>query len=240
MTRRLILWDVDGTLVWTGPATRDAFDRAVSSVLGRDIGEHGVSLGGKTDPQIAMEILAALAVVEDEARARVPAVLRAVERELADAVDAVRRDGRVLPGVEEILKRLWGRADVIQTVLTGNTEANGRLKVGMFGLDPYLDTDIGAYGSDSADRRELVPIALEKLERQRGVRMAASDTWVIGDTVLDLACARAGGARCLLVATGRVAFGELAEAGADAALPDLSDVDSVERLLLGDPVGEPA
>jgi phosphoglycolate phosphatase-like HAD superfamily hydrolase len=240
MARRLILWDVDGTLVWTGPATRDAFDRAVSSVLGRAIGEHGVSLGGKTDPQIAMEILAALAVAENEARAHVPAVLRAVERELAEAVDAVRRDGRVLPGVEEILKRLRGRPDVIQTVLTGNTEANGRLKVAMFGLDPYLDADIGAYGSDSADRRELVPIALEKLERLRGVRITAADTWVIGDTVLDLACARAGGARCLLVATGRVAFSELAEAGADAAMPDLSDVDSVERLLLGDPVGEPA
>src|SRR5438093_2763757 len=165
MRRRLILWDVDGTLVWTGPATRDAFDRAVSSVLGRAIGEHGVSLGGKTDPQIAMEILAALAVAEDEARVHVPDVLRAVERELADAVDAVRHDGRVLPGVEEILKRLRGRPDVIQTVLTGNTEANGRLKVGMFGLDPYLDADIGAYGSHSADRRELVPIALAKLER---------------------------------------------------------------------------
>ena len=240
MGRRLILWDVDGTLVWTGPATRDAFDRAVSSVLGRAVGDHGVSLGGKTDPQIALEILSALAVAEDEARGHMPNVLRAVERELADAVEAVRRDGRVLPGIEELLQRLSRRPDVIQTVLTGNTEANGRLKVGMFGLDPYLDADVGAYGSDSADRRELVPIALAKLERLRGIRMTPADTWVIGDTVLDLACARAGGARCLLVATGRVGFEELAGAGAEAAMPDLSDVDAVERLLLGEPVGEPA
>jgi phosphoglycolate phosphatase len=240
MGRRLILWDVDGTLVWTGPATRDAFDRAVSSVLGRAVGDHGVSLGGKTDPQIALEILTAVAVAEDEARGHLPNVLRAVERELADAIDAVRRDGRVLPGVEEILQRLSRRPGVIQTVLTGNTEANGRLKVGAFGLDAYLDPEIGAYGSDSADRRELVPIALAKLERARSVRMSPADTWVIGDTVLDLACARAGGARCLLVATGRVGFDELAGAGAEAAMPDLSDVDAVERLLLGEQVGEPA
>jgi phosphoglycolate phosphatase len=240
MRRRLILWDVDGTLVWTGPATRDAFDRAISSVLGRSIADHGVSLGGKTDPQIALEILAALAVAQDEARGHLPNVLRAVEKELADAIDAVRQDGRVLPGIQEILQRLSRRPDVTQTVLTGNTEANGRLKVGTFGLDRYLDADIGAYGSDSADRRELVPIALAKLERLRGIQMTPADTWVIGDTVLDLACARAGGARCLLVATGRVGFDELAEAGADAAMPDLSDVDAVERLLLGDPVGEPA
>jgi phosphoglycolate phosphatase-like HAD superfamily hydrolase len=230
---RLILWDVDGTLVWTGPATRDAFDRAVASVLGRTIPDHGVSFGGKTDPQIALEIMAALALSGQEARRHLPDVLRAVERELADAVDLLRSDGRVLPGVRELLERFDGRPDVVQSVLTGNTEANGRLKVRAFGLDRFLDLDAGAYGSDSADRRDLVPLALEKLERLHSIRVPAGDVWVIGDTPLDLACARAAGSSCLLVSTGRVPFEELAAAGADAALPDLSDVELVERIIVG-------
>jgi phosphoglycolate phosphatase-like HAD superfamily hydrolase len=240
MGRRLILWDVDGTLVWTGPATRHAFDRAVSGVLGRAVGDHGVSLGGKTDPQIAMEIFAAVGVPNEEAHDRLPDALKAIETELAAVADALREHGTVLPGVRDLLQRMADRLDVVQTVLTGNTEVNGRLKVHIFGLDRYLDMDVGAYGSDNADRRELVPVALDKLERRRGIRVEPADAWVIGDTPLDLVCARAGGARCLLVATGRVTFEELAAAGAEAALPDLSDVEAVERLLLGEPVGSPA
>jgi phosphoglycolate phosphatase-like HAD superfamily hydrolase len=232
MGTRLILWDVDGTLLWTGPATRAAFDRAIGTVLGRTIGEHGVSLGGKTDPQIALEILAAQAVGEDEARGHLPHVLQELERQLAAVVDAFREQGTVLPGVRELLARWSGRADVVQTVLTGNTEANGRLKVGTFGLADHLDLEVGAYGSDSADRRDLVPIAMQKLERLRGIQADRRDTWVIGDTPLDLACARAGGVRCLLVATGRVPFDELSRAGADAALPDLSDVERVQEIVL--------
>jgi phosphoglycolate phosphatase len=230
--RRLILWDVDGTLMSAGPAAGEAFADAVASVVGREPGFHGVHMSGKTDPQIAMEILAALAVADEEARRHLPRVLEAVERELVAAIDAVRKDGRVLPGVPQLLERFAARPGVIQTVLTGNTEANGRLKVEAFGLDGHLDLEVGAFGSDSADRRDLVPIALRKLEQARGFRVHARDAWVIGDTPLDLVCARAGGARCLLVATGRVPFDELAAAGADAALPDLSDVERVEEIVL--------
>lgn len=232
MKSRLLLWDVDGTLVWSGPATRRAFDRAVASVLGRAVDDHGVSFGGKTDPQIALEILAALAVSDDEARGHLPGVLQALEREMEAAVDLLREHGRVLPGVRELLEGFDRRSDIVQSVLTGNTEANARLKVGAFGLDRFLDLEAGAYGSDSPNRRELVPIALEKLERLRGVIVAPQDVWIIGDTALDLDCARVAGARCLLVATGRVPFEELASAGADATLQDLGEVEAVERLLL--------
>lgn len=240
MRRRLLLWDVDGTLVWTGPATREAFDRAVSGVLGRSVGDHGVSLGGKTDPQIAMEILAAAGVSDDDARGHLPDVLKAVEAELAAVADALVEHGTVLPGVADILERMAGRPEVVQTVLTGNTQVNGRLKVHLFGLDRFLDLDVGAYGSDDPDRRRLVPVALAKLQEHRGIQVDPADVWVIGDTALDLVCARAGGARCLLVATGRVPFEELAAAGADAAMPDLSQVEAVERVLLSEPVASPA
>jgi len=230
--RKLILWDVDGTLVWIGRATRDAFDRAVASVLRQAVGDHGVSFGGKTDPQIALEIMSELSVSEEEARRHLPGVLQALEREMELAVDLLRDDGQVLPGVLDLLERFDRQPHVVQSVLTGNTEANGRLKVGAFGLDRFLDLEIGAFGSDHPDRNELVSVALRKMEELRGWRSPPHDVWVVGDTPLDLACARAAGARCLLVATGRVPFDELSQAGADATLPDLGDADAVERLLL--------
>ena len=104
--RKVILWDVDGTLVWIGAATRQAFDRAVGSVLRQAVGDHGVSFGGKTDPQIALEIMSELSVSDDEARRHLPGVLQALEREMELAVDLLGQDGRVLPGVLELLQRL--------------------------------------------------------------------------------------------------------------------------------------
>jgi phosphoglycolate phosphatase len=231
--RRLILWDIDGTLIWSGPVTRRAFDLAIRSALGREPGNHGVSFGGKTDPEIALEILAALAVSGDDARGRLPVVMEALEREMGTAVDLLREEGSVLPGVQALLERMHAAPGILQTVLTGNVEANARLKVGAFGLDRFLDLDVGAYGSDGEDRATFVPLALEKVRSVRGARVEPGDVWVVGDTARDLACARAGGARCLLVATGLVPLDELAPLDADQVLPDLSDVDEVERILSG-------
>jgi phosphoglycolate phosphatase-like HAD superfamily hydrolase len=103
-----------------------------------------------------------------------------------------------------------------------------------FGLQQWLDLEIGAYGSDHAARRELVPIALERARRLRGLDVEAADAWVVGDTANDLACARAGGARCLLVATGRSSLEELKSLEPDAVLVDLSDVDLVTGILTAD------
>jgi phosphoglycolate phosphatase-like HAD superfamily hydrolase len=120
----------------------------------------------------------------------------------------------------------------VQSVLTGNVEANARLKVGAFGLDRFLDLEVGAFGSDHADRNQLVPVALRKLVALRGIRVPADRVWVVGDTGRDLDCARVAGARCVLVATGMVPFEELEPLGADATYRDLSETDAVERLLL--------
>jgi phosphoglycolate phosphatase len=229
----LILWDIDGTLVWTGPATRRAFERAVEAIVGRAVDSRPVSFGGKTDPQIAMEILATMAVSDGEARGHLATVLRELERAMEAAAEDLREGGRVLPGVEELLERLHGRPDVVQSVLTGNVAANARLKVGAFALDRYLDLEVGAFGSDHADRNQLVAIAVRKLEVLRGVRVSPTDVWVVGDTGRDLDCARAAGARCILVATGMVPFEELEPLGADATFHDLTRTDDVAGLLVG-------
>jgi phosphoglycolate phosphatase len=228
--RRLVLWDVDGTLVAAGPAAREAFYRAVSSVLGR-AADRDVQMSGKTDPQIALEILARIAVSDQDARRYLPDVLRELERNLESAVEEIRRDGRPMEGAGEVLQRLHGIPGVIQSVLSGNLAANARMKLGAFGLDRWLDLESGAYGSDAEERSELVPIALAHVHRRHGVRFDPGEVWVVGDTTRDLDAARAGGARCLLVATGRFSLDELTRARADAVLADLSDVEEVVRIL---------
>ncbi len=227
-----MLWDVDGTLVDTAGVTAQSFDRAVEAVLGRHPGKHQVAMSGRTDPSIALEILAFAGLGDDEARRRLDGVLLHLEAELAEAAAAFREKGRVLPGVEKVLARLHDDASVTQSVLTGNTAANASVKLSTFGLARWLDLDIGAFGSDRHDRDELVPVALGRARRLRRRSFAPEEVWVVGDTPRDLACARAAGARCLLVATGRTPAGELRRAGADHALDYLSDAERVCDLLL--------
>jgi phosphoglycolate phosphatase len=222
---RLILWDIDGTLIRAGAIAGEAFARAVERVLGRAIGEHGVRMSGKTDPLIAAEILR----VVDGDPALAPTVIEHLEAELAGAEAALRDGGRVLPGVVDLLSALGATEGVVQSVLTGNTAANAAVKLAAFGLDKWIDVSIGAFGSDHPERNRLVPVALE---RAGADRFAPEHVWVIGDTPFDLACAQAGGVRCILVGTGRIPLSELEGLGADAVLPDLSDTDAVLELLL--------
>jgi phosphoglycolate phosphatase len=232
---RFILWDVDGTLVSAGPVAREAFDMAVRAVLGGLTGHHEVQMSGKTDPQIAREIMAALAVPDAEAERHLPEVLAALEDELERADALIRQAGKAHPGVPEVLEALASRPGVVQSVVSGNLAANARLKLAAFGLDRWLDLEVGAYGSDHADRNELVPLALRRVEQLHGRRFDPSQVWVVGDTPLDLGCAQAAGARCLLVGTGRFGFAELEPLEADAVLPDLGDVDEVLTILTGSP-----
>ena len=228
---RLVLWDIDGTLLRGGGVARDVFDEAVTAVLGRHPGDHRIRMGGKTDPQIALEILAFAALEDAEAAASLPAVLEALERGLAAATDELRQGGYVLPGVPEVLQALDADPAVRSTVLTGNTQANALVKLAAFELTPWVDVEIGAFGSDDADRTALVPIALERARRLRGLALGLDDVWVVGDTPRDLACARSAGVRCALVATGHSSVDELRATDADAVLEDLSDVDGVVKLL---------
>ncbi|MEY2565537.1 MAG: hypothetical protein QOE35_66 [Actinomycetota bacterium] len=232
MAAQLVLWDIDGTLMRAGAIAGQAFARAVASVLER--AEHEVELvpmAGKTDPQIAREILVLAALEEAEVDGHVPAVIAQLEAELGAAEEMLRENGRVLPGVRELLQELRDDPGVVQTVLTGNTAANARAKLDAFDITAFFDLDVAAFGSDDADRRNLVPIALERARDIRGISVAPDEAWVIGDTAHDLACARAAGVRCILVATGQPSLEELLPLDADAVLADLSDVDAVLALL---------
>ncbi|HLI00695.1 MAG TPA: haloacid dehalogenase-like hydrolase [Acidimicrobiales bacterium] len=233
MVQRLVLWDIDGTLLRAGVAGAEIFDRAVEEALGRPLDPAvAVAMSGKTDPQIVREYLHLLG--EPETDDTILAVLRRLEQGLAAIAGELTTTGRVCPGVVDVLARLDADGRVVNSVLTGNIAPNAVIKLRAFDLDRWLDLSVGAFGSDHHQRNELVPIAIGRLAEERGTRVEPADVWVIGDTPLDLACARAAGARCLLVATGRTGVDELGALGADAVLADLTDTDGVVKLLTGD------
>lgn len=229
--RRLVLWDIDGTLIRTGGVGALAIEAgAVEAAALVDV--PAVRMSGKTDPQILREIFAAAEIAEDRIVELLPHAIAAVERALAAAESDLRRHGSVLPGVVATMERLAARPGVRQTLVTGNLAANAAVKLAAFDLTRHLDVEVGAYGSDHAERDALVPIALERVQRVRGERFERSEVWVIGDTPRDLACARAAGVRCLLVGTGATGLAGVRALGADAVLADLSDPDEVLDILL--------
>jgi len=227
MEQLLILWDVDGTLIRAGDIAAKVFEDALASVVGEAPRER-VRMSGKTDPQIIAEYLKMMGATDE---ATLAAVLGQAERDLAASEALIGEQGRVCTGVIAVLEALSADSLVTQALLTGNVVANARVKLRAFGLDRFFDFEIGAYGSDHAERDRLVPIALERAARIRSLDVDATRTWIIGDTPNDAACARAGGVHCLLVATGTYSLDELRLEEADAALPDLGDLDQVLDLL---------
>lgn len=230
MVSRLVLWDVDGTLLRAGDVGAAVFDEAIEAVVGTRPPTR-IRMSGKTDPSIVREYLGLLGV--EETPGLVDSILDHLAAALAAAAGAgvLRDEGRACTGVPEVLRSLALTDGVVQTLLTGNIYPNAVVKVSAYGLDKWLDLEIGAYGSDSEDRNRLVPVALDRLADKHGAQLAAADVWVVGDTPRDLACARSAGARCLLVGTGRYTYDELSGLGADVTLPDLSDFEAVADLL---------
>jgi phosphoglycolate phosphatase len=227
--RLVVLWDIDGTLVHTAGVGAEAFTTAIETLWGVPAAGHGVSLAGKTDLQIGREILTVLALAED-ADDRLPRLIAETERLVAAGQERIRTKGRILPGVPELVAALAARPETVQTLLTGNTAANAASKLGAFGMADQLNLDLGAYGSDDADRNALVDIALGRIQARHGP-VDRRNVWVIGDTPLDAACARAGGVRCLLVASGFAARDALDACGADVVVDDLIDTEAILALL---------
>jgi phosphoglycolate phosphatase len=222
--RRLVLWDIDGTLVQAGEVGRDIFTEAFQAVMGRDADLLAASMlvmAGRTDPEIALEFLAAHQI--DEGETHLPAFSEALVTALAAKAAVIRERGRALPGAEDALVALGREPGVVQSLLTGNVEPNALLKLASFGLDGHLDLEVGGFGSDHRHRPSLVEVARRKAERKYGTAFDATATVLVGDTPLDVAAGRAGGARVVAVATGPYTVEELEATGADAVLPDLRE-----------------
>jgi phosphoglycolate phosphatase len=221
---RLVLWDVDYTLVDTARRGRDAFDDAFRAVLGSV--PEPVPFAGYTDRQIALAMIEKAGVEPPEEH--LPALLERLAETLAARAEQIRAEGAVMPGVREALRALDRAPDVVQSLLTGNIEPNARVKLEVFGLGAELDWEAGGYGSDPHERRsDLVAVARGRAAAKHGVELPPQAAVLIGDTPLDVSAALEAGAGAVGVATGPYGVAELREAGAHAALEDLRDTAAV-------------
>ncbi|NDD31147.1 MAG: HAD family hydrolase [Proteobacteria bacterium] len=224
---RLLLFDIDQTLIDTAGVGMRALRRALEEVAGLPPEAVRVSPDGKTDPAILSEIIEATGHAIGDLEAAVWASYALYLGEALRQVDARRQ---IKPGVPALLAALANEPQARLGLLTGNLEHTARIKLGAFALDHYFA--VGGFGSDSADRCALGPVALRRACAHFDADLVAAETWVIGDTPRDVDAAHAFGARALAVATGRSDVDALAATGAEAVLPDLSDTQAVVTLLL--------
>lgn len=219
LSRHLVLFDIDGTLLRCGPQIRPLLVGALEEIFDVAVPKVAGSFAGKTDPRIVFDLLAAAGVSREEAGAALARLQASYLRRLESGLD--RDHMRLLPGVPQMLERLHRRADVVLGLLTGNWERGARIKLDRFSLNRYFP--FGAFGDDVVDRNELPPIALDRARRQTGRSFAPHEVLIIGDTVFDVECARAHGIPVLAVATGGTDAEQLRRAGADRVVSSLQE-----------------
>jgi phosphoglycolate phosphatase-like HAD superfamily hydrolase len=227
---KLVLFDIDGTLLSASGAGRRALDQAMRDVYGTSGPIDSYDFRGGTDPQIIRDLLGRAGLDEPAILAGEAAVYRRYETLLELEVG----DGRgvsLYPGVRELVEMLATRDDVVVGLLTGNIEAGARIKLRPTGLWPLFR--LGAYGSDDADRTRLPPVAAVRAERLVGRVFRGPDTVIIGDTPRDIGCARAFGATAVAVATGWHSLEDLAAHRPDHAFADFSDQGTALAAMLG-------
>ena len=228
---RLLLFDIDGTLIHSNRIGRAALGRALQEVFGHAGAFETISFTGKTDWGTVRELMLAEGWSEADIEARLPHFyerMAAAGRELFTPEHIW-----PCPGVAPLLVALAGRHEVMLALLTGNIGSTVPLKLGAAGIDPGLFR-VGAYGSDSASRNDLFGIALQRAEAHTGLRIAPQDVIIVGDTPGDIHCARAGGGRAIAVATGPYSVTALRDCGPDHLFVDLTETETVLRALCGD------
>jgi phosphoglycolate phosphatase-like HAD superfamily hydrolase len=227
---RLVLFDIDGTILSGGRAARTVFAGALTEVFGTCGDVETFAFEGKLDPMIVRELLLAAGVSEETVLSRRGDALALYLDRLEAALAAERPV--LKPGVAAVLDGVAraGAGAAVSALLTGNVERGARIKLSAVGLwDRFA---FGAFGDEAARREDLGPVALEKA-RRLGHAFSAPDCVVVGDAPQDVACALALGARIVAVATGKTSAVRLAEAGAHVVLPDLSDTSRALEAILG-------
>ena len=225
---RLILFDIDGTLLSAGRAARESILAALRAVLGWDGTADGNDFSGKTDPQILRELVEE-SVGADRFQAELAPVL---DRYVEELRSRLRPEAVVpKPGVPELLERLAREPNVVLGLLTGNIERGARLKLEPPGFNRFFP--FGAFGDDSADRYRLPAVAVARARERTGRDFAGESVVIIGDSVHDVGCGRTLGARTVAVATGPTSAERLAAERPNALFQDFSDVRAAAEAILG-------
>jgi phosphoglycolate phosphatase len=219
------LFDIDGTLISSGGAGKAALEQALAEEFGIARITAKLELSGRTDRAICRDLFRYH--VLDDTPENWQRLIGSYLRHLPSCLE--HKGGRVLPGISALLEGLRGREDVLVGLLTGNIRAGAKVKLGHFGL--YDHFPFGGFGDEHFDRDDVAREALEAVRCHRNGSAAADSIWVIGDTPLDIRCARAIGARAVAVATGWHAVAELEACQPDLLFTDLSDATRLlERL----------
>lgn len=226
--KKLFLFDIDGTLLLTGRAGEHALRLGFKERFGVDDDLSSISFAGSTDSAIVRQMFAAHDIP-------------ATTENIADLLDGYvhhlakelpRREGRVLPGIVELLDALHRREDCVLGLLTGNIERGAELKLSHYGVWDFFE--FGAYADDHVDRNKLGPVAHARAVEKHGMSFEAEDVFVLGDTPRDIDCARAAGFVAVAIATGSYGVDELASHKPDLLFADLSDTAGVLAALLGE------
>jgi phosphoglycolate phosphatase len=230
MTDLLVLWDIDHTLMQSGPTAHDAYAAAFQRATGRILVQPW-RFDGRTELAAATEVLQAHGLAGSESR--LEEFLGFIVAEFLARAGELAATGRALPGAIDSVAAVRAVAGVHQSVLTGNLLPLAELKLATFGLAEHIDLRLGAYGSDAFERTDLPNHAFARAQRQLGRRFDGATTVIVGDTVRDIQTAHAAGAKAIAVATGTTSAADLHTAGADIVLPDLADTAAVLKAITG-------
>jgi phosphoglycolate phosphatase len=231
---KLLLWDIDGTLMLGDRAGERALVVALRNVFGIEGTLQHVEVAGRTDRLIAEDLLRAYAI-EPSAKN----IHDFLEGYLAALPDELGRgQPRLLPGIVRILEAVAARTDLAQGLLTGNLARGARVKLSHF--DAWRYFPFGAFADDATLRNDLGPHALRRARAHHTAEFAPERTFVIGDTPHDVACGKAIGAATIAVATGKFSVEELAACAPTYTLADLSDADGFLAVIDAHPLKRPA
>ncbi len=219
--KRLLLFDIDGTLIDSGGAGLQSLKDVLQQQFGVTDDLRGVEVAGKTDTVIVHQILRKqnIAVTEENTAAFLERYLELLASELPQ------RHGRLLPGVEELLPRLQDRRQNVLALLTGNLRRGAQLKLEHYGIWDFFE--FGAFADDHHDRNQLGSFAQQRARERHAIDFAAADIDVIGDTPHDIGCGKAIGARTIAVTTGSFSRAQLAAHQPDLIFDDFSNVEAV-------------
>lgn len=223
---KLLLWDIDGTLLSTGGAGMRALEAATAEQfeLNEAVDFAGIDWAGRTDRWISKLILDRYGIenTPDNAKRLIDCYIENLPPHLSGATG-------VLPGVRPILDQCAARPDIVQGLLTGNMERGAKTKLGHFGLWDYFP--FGAFADDSAIRNDLGPHALERAKTHSGHDFDPTDVWIIGDTPHDIECGKVIEAQTLAVATGHHTPEQLQKHAPDHVLTGLESTEAFWRLI---------
>lgn len=225
-SRRLLLFDIDGTLITSGGAGEGALMDAMRQRFGIEEDLGGITIAGATDALIARMMLEknGLVASSENITALLDAYISFLGQRLA------RHTGHVLPGIVRLLDRLRQREDCVLALLTGNLVRGAEIKLSHYGVWDYFE--FGAFADDHHDRNELTKFARARALEKHGEQFTPESIFVIGDTPRDIECGKVVGAKTVAIATGNYSRAELAAHDPDFLFDDLADTEAVIALLL--------